>query len=268
MNKISIVGCGWLGLSLGAQLAKNGFVVKGSTTTKNKLEQLHNNGIDGFIIELNETNIIGNYSECLKESDTIIINIPPGLRSHPDKNHVAEIAHLIAEIEANKIKNVLYIGSTSVFRDTNNFSVITNLTTPNNNTKSSKQLIEIEQTLRNNSNFNTTILRFGGLFGEDRHPANHLSGRKDVANPNAPINLIHKLDCINIIHLILKNNIWNLDLNASYPIDTNKKTYYTNYCKKHKLPIPEFNTIKKSVGKRIDSSYLVQLLNYTFQEAP
>ena len=267
-KQISIVGCGWLGLSLGAFLTQEGFIIKGSTTTDYKLDQLNDNGIEGFILKLEETGIFGNYSECLTESETIIINIPPGLRGHPDKNHVAEMLHLISEIEAHHIKNVLFISSTSVFKDTNDFQVITESTVVNDSSKNAKQLIEIEQILQNNPNFNTTLLRFGGLFGDDRHPGKYLSGRKNIANPKAPINLIHKVDCINIISIILKNNLWNLALNASFPIHPNKKIYYSNYCKKHDLPLPEFNFSRKSEGKIIDSSNLVQLLNYTFQEAP
>ena len=39
-DEISIMGCGWLGLPLAAQLVKAGYNVKGSTTTPEKLEVL------------------------------------------------------------------------------------------------------------------------------------------------------------------------------------------------------------------------------------
>ena len=82
------------------------------------------------------------------------------------------------------------------------------------------------------------------------------------------INLIHKNDCIGIILNLLKNNIWNVYLNAVFPKHSTKKNYYTNYCKHHNLPLPIFNTSEISKGKIIDSYKLAQLLNYTFKETP
>ena len=177
-KQISILGCGWLGLSLGSFLVKSGFKVKGSTTSDDKLDPIKRKSIDGYILRLNETGISGHYSECLQGSETIIINIPPGLRKNPSKNHVEEIKHLVTEIEKKHIKNVLYISSTSVFANESHFPTITNLTLPNASSNSAQQLIEIEKILRNNTNFSTTILRFGGLFDHERHPATYLSGRK------------------------------------------------------------------------------------------
>jgi len=267
-NKISVIGCGWLGFPLAEYLINEGFVVKGSTTSSDKLELLKKHHIEGFLIHLNETEISGNYSEFLADSETLIINIPPGLRTNPSKNHVTEISNLISAIEEHNIKNVLYISSTSVFNDDIHFTEVTDTTAPNATSDSGKQLIEIEQTLIKNPNFNTTILRFGGLFDAERHPAKYLSGRTNVSNHRAPINLTHKEDCIQIITSILKNKLWNVTLNAVYPTHPSKKTYYSAYCEHHNLALPEFNTSAKSKGKIVNGSKLVQLLNYTFKHRP
>ena len=267
-EQISIIGCGWLGFSLAQFLIEEGFSVKGSTTSNDKLELLNKHQIEGFLLELNEAGFSGDYSNFLKHSDTIVINLPPGLRKNPNKNHVTEIKHLVAAIEAQHIKQVLYISSTSVFNNEIHFPKITDTTTPNAASNSGKQLIKIEKLLQNNPNFKTTILRFGGLFATDRHPATYLSGKTDIKNPDAPINLIHRADCIQIIASIIKNNHWNLVLNASYPKHTNKKAYYSNYCEQHNILVPKFNSTIKSKGKIVDSSKLVQLLNYTFKQVP
>ena len=39
-QRISILGCGWLGLPLAKELLDRSFEVKGSTTSSNKLDQL------------------------------------------------------------------------------------------------------------------------------------------------------------------------------------------------------------------------------------
>jgi nucleoside-diphosphate-sugar epimerase len=262
------MGCGWLGLSLANELIKDNYTVNGTTTTKEKLQVLETHHINPFLITLSETAVLGSYSEFLTGSDTLIINIPPGLRKNPTKNHVAELRLLMHQIEAHAIKNVLYISSTSVFENEDDIPVITAATTPNATSDSGKQLIEIEHMLQANSNFNTTILRFGGLVGNERHPAKFLSGKTHVSDPEAPVNLIHKTDAIGIIMAILKNGLWNVVLNAAYPAHPNKKDYYIEQCERKNLTPPSFNGVEKSKGKIIESKLVVQLLSYTFKVAP
>ncbi|WP_179344735.1 NAD(P)H-binding protein [Winogradskyella ursingii] len=269
MNKnISIIGCGWLGLPLCKHLMELDYIIKGSTTSKHKINELDKQGLDVQYIKLNAHQIEGDIGTFLKDCDTLIINVPPGLRSNPEKNHVAEISHLIKAIEISDIKKVLYVGSISVFKDKDDMPVINSNIIPNNTANTAKQLIAIEKKLLQNKNFKTTILRFGGLFGDNRHPAKHLSGKKDISNPEAPINLIHQQDCIAIIASIINSNLWNVTLNACYPDHPVKMYYYKNYCIQHNLPIPTFDHSEKSEGKIIDSSELVRLLKYSFKQAP
>jgi len=264
-KQISIIGCGWLGFPLAKTLISNGYKLKGSTTKEEKLDLLNNAGINAFLVGIDEQAISGNYMEFLSGSNLVIINIPPGLRKNPNKNHVAELEHLIEAIEAQHIPNVIFISSTSVFKDQHNFPTITETTIPDAISPNSKQLIEIEQILQDHKTLNTTIIRFGGLFDEQRHPAKHLSGRQNIQNPVAPVNLIHKNDCIAIISSVVKHNLYNITLNAVYPKHPTKEAYYSAYCKQHNFALPEFNSIEKSKGKLIDSSKLEQLLNYTFK---
>lgn len=267
-TQISVIGCGWLGLPLAKTLVEKGYVVNGSTTSKNKFDTLKEYQINPFLIALSESEITGNYAEFLAGSNTVIINIPPGLRKNPAKNHVAEITQLMQAIESSSVKHVLYISSTSVFKNETDFPVITAATKPNATSNSAKQLIEIEKLLLANPNFKTTILRFGGLINKERHPAKFLSGKNDVLNPDAPINLIHRTDCIAIISSILKKELWNLTINAAYPKHTPKATYYSNYCNQENLAPPNYDSSKESKGKIIDSLELVQLLNFNFIVEP
>ena len=266
IKQVSIIGCGWLGFPLGIALTQNGIMVNGSTTSKEKFNQLKSYKINPFLIRLTEDGIKGNIDGFLEKSDVVIINIPPGLRKNPDKNHVTEIAHLAESINQNQNKTVIYISSTFVFKNEINIPVITSETQPNN-FDTGKQLIEIEKILTENYAFKTTIIRFGGLIDEQRHPGNYLSGRTAIKNPDAPINLIHKADCIGIITQIIKKELFDITLNAVYPSHPTRKNYYTNYCKNKVLPIPIFETTGLNKGKIIDSAKLILLLNYKFKHA-
>jgi nucleoside-diphosphate-sugar epimerase len=268
MTQISILGCGWLGLPLAKALLENDFSVKGSTTSVEKLSKLKNSGIQGFQIELSETEIKGNVYSFLENSKVLIIDIPPKLRGNSKEDFVSKIKIFIPFIEKSSIKNVLFISSTSVYGDDN--SNVTEETKLNPDTESGKQLVQAEQLLQSNSNFKTTILRFGGLIGEDRHPIKFLAGRTNIENPNAPINLIHQADCIGIIQKILCHTepveVWSQSFNAVTPFHPSRKEYYTKKAIEFNLPLPEFNHEKLSVGKTILNDKIKTILNYTFTE--
>lgn len=267
-NQISILGCGWLGLPLAKSLLENEFSVNGSTTSLEKISVLERNGIQPFQIELSETEIKGEIDSFLATSEILIIDIPPKLRSASSESFVKKIQNLIPFIEKSKIEKVVFISSTSVYADNN--SVVTEATKPNPNTESGKQLAQAENLLQGNPNFKTTVIRFGGLIGEDRHPIHFLAGRKNIENPEAPINLIHQIDCIGIIEKILRqaqndNWDWNETFNAVAPYHPTREAYYTQKAMELHLPLPEFDQTKSSVGKTILSDKLENVFDYKFQ---
>ena len=232
MKQISILGCGWLGMPLAKSLLENCFLVKGSTTSLEKISAIQSNGIQPFQIELSETEIKGEIDSFLKNSEILIIDIPPKLRSISSENFVKKIQNLIPFIEKSKIEKVIFISSTSVYSDASSPEVsgalrLTESTKPNPETESGKQLLATEILLQSNPNFKTTAVRFGGLIGEDRHPIHFLAGRKNIENPEAPINLIHQEDCIGIIEAIVKQECWNETFNAVAPFHPSRTAYYT-----------------------------------------
>lgn len=273
MSQVSILGCGWLGLPLAKTLLENGFLVKGSTTSVDKLSVLENLGIQPYLINLSPTLSNGEGDETieafLEASKTLIIDIPPKLRSSEKENFVSKIRNLIPFIEKSGVENVIFISSTSIYGEDN--LVVTEETELNPDTESGKQLVQSEQLLLSNSNFKTSILRFGGLIGEDRHPIKFLAGRTNIENPNAPINLIHQDDCIGIILEILRqaqNNklVWNETFNAVTPFHPSRKEYYTQKALDLGSDLPEFNDDNSSFGKTISSSKIENFLEYTFKK--
>ena len=263
MKKISILGCGWLGLPLAKSLLEQGISVKGSTTSIEKISILEKAGITPFQISLFEDKIEGKMDLFLENSEILIVDIPPKLRDDSKENFVGKIKNLIPFIENSTVKKVLFVSSTSVFSDDN--SEVTEASIPNPDTESGKQLLEAEQLLQSNKNFQTTIIRFGGLIGNDRHPIKFLAGRKNIENPDAPINLIHQDDCIGIIETIINLDLWNEIFNAVAPIHPTRKEYYTQKAMELNLPLLEFEEGKISTGKLISSDKIETVLNYKFK---
>ncbi|HEY6144070.1 MAG TPA: SDR family oxidoreductase [Flavobacterium sp.] len=267
MTQISILGCGWLGLPLAKALLKNGFSVKGSTTSLEKLSTLENSGIEPFLIALSEDKTTGNLDIFLEDSKILIIDVPPKLRGSATENFVSKIKNVIPFIEKSSVEKVLFISSTSVYGESN--SIVTEETKAHPETESGRQLLETEQLLQSNSNFKTTILRFGGLIGEDRQPIKFLAGKTNLENPNAPINLIHQDDCVGIILEILRQAqndklVWNETFNAVSPFHPSRKEYYTQKAIDLNLALPEFNTKTAVLGKTISSAKIETVLEYTF----
>lgn len=264
MTKISILGCGWLGLPLAKAMLQNSFSVNGSTTSTEKLPLLNEAGITPFLIALAEKETTGNLSEFLADSEILIIDVPPKLRGSETENFVSKIRNIIPFIEKSVVQKVLFISSTSVYNDDDTF--VTEETIPKPTTESGKQLLETEQLLQSNINFQTTIVRFGGLIGEDRHPIKFLAGRDNLDNPNAPINLIHQEDCIGIILKIIATNCWKQTFNAVSPYHPTRENYYTQKAVDLNLALPKFTSESNSKGKIILSDYLETVLKYTFTQ--
>jgi nucleoside-diphosphate-sugar epimerase len=272
MNKqISILGCGWLGLPLAKKLIEKNFSIKGSTTSEEKLIVLEENKIQPYLIALHEDKIIGDTTDFLNKSEVLIVDIPQKLRGSQAENFVSKIENLIIAIEKSTIKKVLFVSSTSVYGDAFPIIEVNEESTLNPDSESGKQLVEVEQLLQSNKNFESTILRFGGLIGEDRHPIKFLAGRENVANPEAPINFIHQEDCIGIIEEILNqaqndNWNWNETFNAVAPEHPKRADYYHKKALEMNLKVPTFVKDSKSKGKIISSQKLQKILDYSFQK--
>ena len=259
------MGCGWLGVPLANHLIKNDYKVKGSTTSQSKISELRDQGIEAFLIKLEEAEVEGFIEAFLTDSQTLIIAVPPGLRKNPKSDYVSKIKALIPAIEESSIEQVLYISSTSVYLDLPFFPITTEAREFWAETSVAKQLLEVEQLLQNTSDFKTTVLRFSGLFDAKRHPASYLSGRKNIKNPDAPVNLIHQTDCIRLIHQILEQEKWGKTYHAATTPHPSKKEYYTRVCNGMGIAPPHFDESAQSIGKIIVSTKVMDDLDFQFK---
>lgn len=264
MQQISILGCGWLGFPLAISLKRKGFSIKGSTTSKDKIPFLKKEKIDPYLISLTENTIVGEIDSFLDGSQTLLLNVPPGMRGQNATPFIKKIQALIPRIEKSSIKQLLFVSSTSVFNDFQ--GKVDEDTIPIPVTVSGKELLKAEQLLSKNDSFKTTIVRFGGLIGEDRHPLNFLAGRVNLSGGEAPVNLIHRADCIGIIEAIIENKFWGKIVHAVSPQHPSKKVYYTEKALENNLNPPDFKLEEKRNYKCVSSRYLTSDLEYKFQK--
>ena len=257
------MGCGWLGFPLARLLIKEGYNVLGTTTSKDKLTLLEKAGIVPFLISVSETHIDGHIADLLGKAELLIINIPPGLRGTNRENYVNKMALVRRAVIASNIHNIVFISSTSVYGESQ--GNVTEVTPPLPTTESGIQLLASEKQFQDIPNVETTIIRFGGLIGKDRHPITMLSGKKDLRNGNHPVNLIHLDDCVQIIGSVIKKQWWGEVFNAVYPLHPTKEKYYRQIARERGMMPPEYDQNSKSSGKIIDSSKLISVKKFNFQ---
>lgn len=262
METISILGCGWLGLPLGVYLRKKGYKVKGSTTEPDKVKIIRENGIEPFVIIL-DTEIHGADYDKFLDCDVLVIDFPPERRADIIEYHQLQMKSLISAIGGGVVKNVIFTGSTSVYRELN--GEVSEEQQPRPTKLSGKALLKVENLLRESQKFQTTIIRFGGLIGYDRMPGKFLAGRKDLSNGNAPVNLIHRDDCIEIIFRIIKKGVWGEVFNACADFHPTRKQFYTEQSRLIGLTPPVFNESEAVNYKIISNEKLKRLLNYEFK---
>ncbi|MEX0996888.1 MAG: SDR family NAD(P)-dependent oxidoreductase [Flavobacteriaceae bacterium] len=264
MQQISILGCGWLGFPLALSLQRKGFSLKGSTTSKEKLAVLREHAIEPYLIQLTENTIGGKIDAFLAGSQTLVINVPPGMRGQNAPPFSKKIKALIPFIETSEVEQVLFVSSTSVFSDFQ--GEVDEDTPPQPDSASGKELFKAEQLLMKNDSFKTTVVRFGGLLGEDRHPVHFLAGREGLSGGDAPVNLIHRADCIGIIEAILEKKYWEKMVHGVAPEHPLKKEYYTKIALEKNLIPPFFKPETETLYKRVTSRYVSNELGYRFKK--
>lgn len=258
------MGCGWLGTPLAQHLISEGYTVHGSTTSSEKLQDLRDLEIVPFKISLSENGIEGPIEAFLKNVKVLVINVPPNLRGSNRENYELKMKHLHASAKSCGVAGIIFISSTSVYGDLE--GDVTETTVPHPETESGKQLLVVEEKFKNDPDLETTIIRFGGLIGPNRHPVSFLAGKKDLSQGNHPVNLIHLEDCIHIIATILKEGYWGEIFNGVYPLHPPKQEYYVNEAKKRGLPAPVYADKKNTQGKKVVPYNLMHLKKYRFQK--
>jgi len=246
---ISILGSGWLGLPLAIDLIKRNHTINLSTRSVDKLNGLAETAAKPYLIDIDS---LSHESKAFLATEMLIINIT-------SKNKDS-FAKLIEEIEKSKIKKVLFISSSSVYQAVNG------PVNEDDGLESADSLLyQIEQMFMSNTHFKTTVLRLSGLIGYSRHPGNFFKNGKLVQQPDAPVNLIHRDDCIGIINSIIEQQAWGTTFNGCAITHPTKREFYSHAKSLLNKPNPDFsNESDTNAYKIISSEKVIKQLGYQF----
>lgn len=257
---ISILGCGWLGLPLAKHFLFKGYNVKGSTTSVSKKELLEGAGIQPYIFSLSPDTNSTVYTSFLEESEILIINFPPKRVSNIIAIYQEQIKCILPHIKPSQ--KVIFISSTSVYQNTNNW--ITEDIKPQPEKNSGIAILAVENILKSALKDNLTIIRFSGLIGYDRLPGRFLANKKEVSNGKAPINVIHQDDCIALIYKVISQKCWGEIINGSTDLHPLRETFYTLAAQKIGLAPPLFKETPNLKFKKISNTKSKTLLEFTY----
>lgn len=253
--RVSIVGLGWLGEPLGDYLLLNGFEVKGSTTTAEKAFRLGKKGIKAYPFFLNPDPQGPNH-ESLFLADVLVINVPPQTRTATGGFYLQQIGFLRELAEKARIPRIIFISATSVYPDLNQEAVESDRLTMGNTGNSS--LLQAEELLWLDKPYDLTVVRLGGLLGDNRIPGLYVSNREQVVG-HAPVNYIYREDAVRLVHWIIERGLWNDTFNGVAPYHPLRREVYEKNAKMLGFAPPaSYEQPEVSPWKRVSSAKLLE----------
>lgn len=250
MNKISIIGLGWLGMPLARALSAQGFEVMGTKTSNEGVLIAQRCGINAFQCQMTPE------IECdavdlaeLLSAEILIITLPASRAVSESGDYFKAIENLVDSAIASGVKRVIFTSSTSVYGDQN--AELNESGTLRPETAAGKCLANIEQWLHDLPNLTVDILRLSGLVGPDRHPGRFLAGRKALQNGSHRINLVHQEDVIRAIITLVSHPSSGSLYNLSASNHPRRDEYYPWVAAQLKLSPPQFIPDSRPAGGKV-----------------
>lgn len=237
MKKVAVIGCGWLGFPLALELKSKGYEVAGYARRPEVQALLDANQI--AVLPL---------PTSLDKIEVAISTLPPPKSELDEMIHIqiAQAAH------EHQISQLIYTSSISVYPDID--SVLSE-----EDNDPAHRISKLERFYSNQFS-RTTILRLGGLYGGERHPARYLSGRTNVAKPLAPVNLVSRERVVQSILQCIELQIQPEVINIVDHEHPTRIDYYNEVCKQLGIAPPLFEQSTER-GKIVSTKKMEQLLH-------
>lgn len=255
MQKAGIIGCGWLGFPLAKKLIVNGFEVRGTTTRLERFDSLSESNIQPYLFQLGDR-ISASFFEDL---DVVILCFPISSKYAAEQyfGFIQDLSHKIDPKTA-----IIFTSSISVYLPFQG-----ELDESNGVLDEDSINYQFEKELQKQLKNDLTILRLGGLIGENRHPVRFLAGRTLLENGDAPINLVHQNDVIRLIEQVIFRAKFNTIYNCVYPFHPTKKEYYEKAAIDLGLTPPTFTFSHKN-HKIVKGQKACEDIDFVYQCCP
>lgn len=257
MKTASIIGLGWIGEPLAFHLKENGFQVLGSTTSVQKQEKLSQKGLQAIRFSLSP-HPEGVGFNALFRSEILVVNIPPRTRSGNGAFHLEQIKYLRSLIDNSPVRKVIFVSSTGVYPEVTSIEKYGEDFPLSVENAGNDTIFRAEQLMAKDRNYDLTIIRFGGLMGDDRVPSKYFSGRENVTG-HTRVNFIHRKDAVRMLAWVMENELWNETFNGVAPIHPlRREIYEKNALDLGIAPPASYQNELEGKDRLIDSSKIIK----------
>lgn len=257
MKSLTILGCGWLGWPLALKAVSQGVSTIGTTRSEEKKTLFQENGIQHQRFDAHAFS--SDEITTLVQSEVMVVCFPPGLKSSSPGAYIQQVEKFTEAISKFSHLHVVWVSSTSVYPNTSqHWKESDPIEEPN-------ELLRAEQIVQSQLKERVAILRMAGLAGSNRLLARHFAGKKDLANGNSPVNLVHQVDAVETVWFVCQKNHWGEILNVSSPIHPTRAELYGFECQKYGLEKPHFICLPSDPQKIVDSNVLISKFGFTFR---
>ena len=260
-QRISILGCGWLGFPLGVRLLEQDHFVRGSTTTKDKIPLLEESGIEPYYLQL-DPRISGDDAASFFNVDTVVLNITPPRVPDRITFMLQQADELVSCINASPVRRLVMVSSTGVYAARQQDADETDPHPPE--TENGKGLVAMEKRLLDDLKASVAVVRMAGLFGPERNPGRFLSGRQASGNGGEPVHMIHLEDAIGVITALIDRPDFTGIYNACAREHPTRNEFYRKASELSGIAPPVLDAGEPRPWKRIISEKIRRDTGYRF----
>ena len=274
--RVLIVGCGYVGLPLGAELVRRGHEVSGLRRSALAEAELKAAGITPLHADITRPETL---ARLPRNFDWVMNCSASGGGGANDyrKVYLDGNRNLLAWLADSAVENFVYTSSTSVYAQ-NDGSVVTETSPVEPEADTSRVLVETEKLLLEavaERKFPAVILRVAGIYGPGRGYAfkQFLRGEARIEGDGSRVlNMIHRDDLIGIIITALQRGAAGQIYNAADNEPVSQRKFYDWLAAELKQPLPSQVASDAEVwrkrgvtNKRVSSAKLRAELKYEFQ---
>ncbi|MGI4863268.1 MAG: hypothetical protein ACRYFZ_05045 [Janthinobacterium lividum] len=259
---VAVLGCGWLGFPLAQALQAQGHRVLGTTTTPEQLPILEAAGIEPHLLQLGTDFSAADEARLtalLSQATILVLNVPP--RAAVAGGYPQLLRPVHRAVAAARVKAVLFVSTTGVYPEEPR--LMREQDAISTRDAASDVLRTEGHFVPRYGQWQSTVVRLGGLIGPNRSPGRFLAGRRELAQGDAPVNLLHLTDAVGVLSSIIEHNVWGYTLNVCANDHPARREFYPAAAEYLGLTPPTFQP-EHSSGKTIDSSLLRTLIPYKF----
>lgn len=277
-----IVGCGYVGLPLGAELVRQGHAVFGLRRSALAEAELKAAGITPLHADITQPETL---AKLPRDFDWVVNCAASGGGGADDyrKVYLEGNRNLIAHLAGSMLRKFVYTSSTSVYAQ-NDGSVVTETAPTEPEADTAKVLVETERLLlaaaagsweRSPQPLPAVVLRVAGIYGPGRGYAfkQFLRGEARIEGDGARVmNMIHRDDLIGVIIAALERGEAGQIYNAADNEPVSQHDFYAWLAGELKQPLPSKIAADAEVwrkrgvtNKHVSNAKLRAELNYAFK---